>query len=67
MSNKYRNKTDAELAFIIRDAAEAALNMRLLGNATAESKYLDQVNDASSEQYRRRITTRAASKAGGAA
>ena len=51
--NDYRNKTNAELQFIIKDAAEAAEAMRGW-NDQAECKYLDQVNDASTELYRRR-------------
>lgn len=41
----YWSKTEAELRYIIRDAGEAARNMRGL-DAKAEGKYLDQVNDA---------------------
>ena len=52
--NNYRTKTDAELLFIIQDAGTAAVNMKLMGNSAAEAKYLDQINDASSELYRRR-------------
>jgi hypothetical protein len=46
MSNleNYRTKSDAELRFIIRDAGETALLQR---GMSSESKYLDQVNDAS--------------------
>ena len=51
--NDYRNKTNAKLQFIIKDAAEAAEAMRGW-NDRAECKYLDQVNDASTELYRRR-------------
>ena len=51
--NDYRNKTDAQLQFIIKDAAEAAEAMRGW-NDPAECKYLDQVNDASTELHRRR-------------
>lgn len=49
----YRRKTDAELLFIIRDASEAAQNMRGWNDA-AEAKYLDQVNDASTVMFERR-------------
>jgi hypothetical protein len=52
--NNFKRKTADELAFIIRDAGAAAINMKLMGNAAAEAKYLDQVNDASTELYRRR-------------
>lgn len=41
----YHKKSDAELHYIMRDANEAAQNMRGV-NAQAEGKYLDQVNDA---------------------
>lgn len=53
----YKNKTDAELRYIVRDAAEAAAAMRGVDQA-AELKYLDQVNDASSELYRRQLVDR---------
>ena len=48
-----KNKTDAELAYIAKDAHEAAEAMRGW-NPQAEAKYLDQMNDALSEIYRRR-------------
>ena len=51
--NNMRNKTEAELKFIVKDAGEAAQAMRGW-NPQAEAKYLDQVNDACSELYRRR-------------
>ena len=41
----YHGKTEAELRYIIKDAGEAARNMRDL-DPIAEGKYLDQVNDA---------------------
>lgn len=41
----YRQKADAELHFIVRDASVAAQAMRSF-DARAEAKYLDQVNDA---------------------
>jgi hypothetical protein len=50
--NPYREKTNGELAYIIRDAGEAAYCMKGL-DAVAEAKYLDQVNDATTELYRR--------------
>ncbi len=50
---RYADKTDAELAYIVRDAGEAADCARDLGNAQAEGKYRDQVCDAASERYRR--------------
>lgn len=51
--NDYRHKTIAELEYIRKDAHEAALAMRGV-DAKAESKYLDQVNDACTELCRRR-------------
>ena len=42
----YHAKSDAMLRYIIKDAGEAAYNMRHLDYA-AECKYLDQINDAS--------------------
>lgn len=41
----YHQKSDAELRYIITDAGEAARAMRG-HDATAEGKYLDQMNDA---------------------
>lgn len=52
MQNDYSKKTAAELHYIIRDAGQAAEAMRGL-DATAEAKYLDQVNDACTELNRR--------------
>lgn len=49
----WHRKSDEELRYIIRDAGEAAKAMRG-HNRTAEDKYLDQVNDASSILYYRR-------------
>ncbi len=43
----YHGKSDQELRYVLKDAAEAALAMRGL-DAQAECKYLDQVNDACS-------------------
>jgi hypothetical protein len=48
----FREKSLAELAYIIEDASEAALAMRGHDDR-AEAKYLDQVNDASTELARR--------------
>ena len=50
--NPYREKTNGELSYIIRDAGEAALCMKGL-DSIAEAKYLDQVNDATTEMFRR--------------
>lgn len=52
---RYADKTDAELAFIVKDAGEAAACARDLGNTKAEGKYRDQVCDAASERYRRQM------------
>jgi hypothetical protein len=52
--NDYRKKTDAELHFIMKDAHEAAECMKGMDPA-AECKYLDQVNDAATELYRRHV------------
>ena len=43
--NPYHHKSNVELQFIVKDAGEAARAMQG-HNATAEKKYLDQVNDA---------------------
>ena len=51
--NNYRSKTLAELAYILKDASDAAKAMQSIGNAAAECKYLDQVNDACTELNRR--------------
>jgi hypothetical protein len=55
--NDYRKKSDAELHYIMKDAAEAAECMKGM-DPKAEAKYLDQVNDAATELYRRRNPTR---------
>ena len=49
----WHRKSDEELRYIIRDAGKAAEAMRG-HNRTAEDKYRDQVNDASSILYYRR-------------
>lgn len=51
--NRYANKTIAELQYIQKDAYEAAQCAQALGDAKAESKYLDQLNDAASELFKR--------------
>lgn len=53
MNKSYRNKSIVELLFIIKDASEAARCAQDLGDAKGESKYLDQLNDASDEVARR--------------
>jgi hypothetical protein len=50
----YAAKTEDELAFIVKDAGEAARCANELGNSKAEGKYRDQVCDAVSEQFKRR-------------
>lgn len=52
--NNYSQKTIAELLYIQKDAYEAAQCAQALGNSVAEARYLDQVNDASSELFKRR-------------
>lgn len=54
MTNDYRNKTDAELMYIMQDASEAAKAMQGY-NSVAEAKYLDQINDAATEVHRRLV------------
>lgn len=54
MNNDFKSKTVAELQYICKDAYEAAKAMQSIGDAKAEAKYLDQVNDACTELYRRR-------------
>lgn len=50
--NQFAGKSEAQLRFIIKDAAEAANAMRG-HDPVAESKYLDQVNDATTELAKR--------------
>lgn len=50
--SRYSDKTNEELRYILKDAREAAENMRGFDHA-AECKYLDQINDAASELARR--------------
>ncbi len=52
--NNYTNKTIAELEYTQKDAYEAAKCAQALGNSVEEGKYLDQMNDASTELYKRR-------------
>ena len=52
MTNDFTTKTNEELRFIMKDAGEAAKNMRAMGSSE-ECKYLDQVNDAATELGRR--------------
>lgn len=49
----YHSKSDAELHYIVKDAGEAAQAMKN-HNPKAESKYLDQVNDASTVLHYRK-------------
>jgi len=50
--DEYRQKSDAELRYIIQDAGEAARAQR---GMSSEAKYLDQVNDASTVLYERKM------------
>lgn len=50
----YHKKSDDELKYIIKDAGDAAKAMKSIGNTEKESKYLDQVNDASTVLYHRK-------------
>lgn len=52
--NNYQNKTVDELQYIIKDASEAAKCAQMLGDTQNECRYLDQVNDAATEMYKRR-------------
>lgn len=52
--NRYTNKTIAELLYIQKDALEAAQCAKANCDMVAECKYLDQMNDASTELYKRR-------------
>jgi len=59
----YHNKSNEELRYISKDAAEAARAMKDAGNESAESKYLDQVNDAQTVLgFRNRMLTRTLGK-----
>lgn len=49
----YHNKTKAELEYIVKDAGEAARNMKG-HDPKAEAKYSDQMNDASTILYARK-------------
>ena len=51
--NRYTNKTIAELLYIQKDAFEAAQCAKANCDMVAECKYLDQMNDASTELYKR--------------
>ena len=55
MTTDYSTKTIDELKYIVRDAGQAATAMRDHDPA-AEAKYLDQMNEAASELYRRRTS-----------
>ena len=58
----YHAKSDAALLYIIKDAGEAARCMRNLFEFSAECKYLDQINDASTVlRYRRTLRAHNAS------
>lgn len=51
--NDYSKKTFAELYYIHKDAYEAAQCALANGDYVAECKYLDQLNDASTELFKR--------------
>lgn len=53
MTNDYSKKTVAELVYIQKDAYEAAQAIKGF-DPKAEAKYLDQLNDACNELYKRR-------------
>ena len=53
--HKFHQKTDAELRYIVKDAGEASECMKG-HDVQAESKYLDQVNDAATILYYRNRT-----------
>lgn len=52
--NDYSKKSIAELEYIQKDAYEAAKCAQEMGAAKNEGRYLDQMNDASTELYKRR-------------
>jgi hypothetical protein len=54
MTNDYSKKSWEELHYIVRDAFEAAQCMKGF-DAVAEAKYLDQINDAETELYKRKL------------
>ena len=54
--NNYSKKSHAELIYIQKDAYEAAQCAQANGDRVAECKYLDQLNDACTELYKRRNT-----------
>jgi hypothetical protein len=49
----YKAMTEAELKFTRQDAYEAAQCARAIGDVVNELRYLDQVNDASTELFKR--------------
>lgn len=53
METRYANKSVDELKYIQRDAYEAAIAMQSIGDTKNECRYLDQMNDASTELYQR--------------
>ena len=52
--NNYQNKSIEELQYIMKDASEAAKCAQMMGDTKNECRYLDQVNDAATELYKRR-------------
>lgn len=53
MKNDYSKNSIASLYYIQKDAYEAAQCAQANGDKVAEGKYLDQLNDASSELFKR--------------
>lgn len=53
--SRYANNSLASLQYIQKDAYEAAQCAQANGDTVAEAKYLDQLNDASTEMYKRNL------------
>lgn len=49
----FTTKTNEELTYIQKDAFDAAKCAKAIGNVEAELRYLDEVNDASTELFKR--------------
>jgi hypothetical protein len=61
--DQYRDKTTDQLRYIAKDAHAAAMAMHGI-NSGAESKYLDQVNDACTVMFERARADRRAAREG---
>ena len=61
--DQYRDKTTDQLRYIAKDAHAAAMAMHNV-NSDAESKYLDQVNDACTVMFERARADRRAAREG---